>query len=149
MKKILACLFAIAVSVSLFAQKQESAIPVTSAVNDQEVRKGTEALVAKYNLGADQAKQMYTIQLRKARNMADIAALQNSDPALYRTKVKNVQSGTLASIRRILRSKEQVELFEKTKAEVRVLHSKKQKELTAKKASKEAIEDALLAIYAE
>ncbi|MDX1913710.1 MAG: hypothetical protein SFV22_19600 [Saprospiraceae bacterium] len=149
MKKILATLFTLAFGVSLFAQKQESATPVKSSVNDQEIRKETEALTIKYNLSADQAKQMYTIQQRKAKNLADIAPLQTSDPALYRSKVKNVQTGTLASIRRILRSKDQVDLFEKTKSEIRVLQSKKQKELAAKKATREEIENALLAIYAE
>ena len=131
---------------ALNAQKLETT--TAPAVNDQEVRKATEALTAKYSLNADQAKQMYTIQLRKQKNTAEIAALQNSDPALYRAKAQNVQKGTLASIRRILNTKEQVELYQKTQSEVRVLRNKKQKELAAK-ASKEAVEMALLAIYAE
>jgi len=117
--------------------------------NDQEIRRATEALTAKYKLNADQAKQMYTIQLRKAKNMAQIAAFQNSDPALYRAKMQNVQKGTLASIRRILNTKAQVDLYQKTQADLRVLRTKKQKELSTKKASKEAVEIALLAIYAE
>jgi len=117
--------------------------------NDQEIRRATEALTAKYKLNADQAKQMYTIQLRKAKNIAQIAAFQNSDPALYRAKMQNVQKGTLASIRRILNTKAQVDLYQKTQADLRVLRAKKQKELSTKKASKEAVEIALLAIYAE
>jgi len=117
--------------------------------SDQEIRRATEALTAKYKLNADQAKQMYTIQLRKAKNMAQIAAFQNSDPALYRAKMQNVQKGTLASIRRILNTKAQVDLYQKTQADLRVLRTKKQKELSTKKASKEAVEIALLAIYAE
>ena len=121
----------------------------STVTNDQEIRRATEALTTKYKLNADQAKQMYTIQLRKAKNIAQIAAFQNSDPALYRAKMQNVQKGTLSSIRRILNTKAQVDLYQKTQAEVRLLRTKKQKELATKKASKDASEMALLAIYAE
>ena len=117
--------------------------------NDQEIRKATEALTAKYALNADQAKQMYTIQLRKAKNMAEIANFESADPALYRAKAQNVQKGTLASIRRILNTKAQVDLYQKTQAELRIQRSKKQKELSTKNASKAELETALLAIYAE
>ncbi len=120
--------------------------PVT---NDQEMRKATEALTEKYALNADQAKQMYTILVRKSKNTAEIAGFQNSDPALYRAKMQNVQKGTLASIRRVLNTKEQVDLYQKTQADLRVLRNKKQKELANNKASKEEVETALLAIYAE
>lgn len=121
----------------------------TSASNDAEIRKATEALTAKYTLNADQAKQMYTIQLRKANNMAQIEGLKATDPALYRAKAQNVQKGTLASIRRILNTKEQVELYQKTQSDIRALRNKKQKEMAANKSSKEALETALLSIYAE
>ncbi len=135
--------------VSLNAQDQKTTAPAAPGINDQEVRKITETLTAKYSLDADQAKQMYTIQARKARNMAQIAAFQDSNPALYRSKVSNIQTGTLANIRRILHTKEQVALYQKTQAELRTLRNQKQKEMVAKKASKEAIETALLELYAE
>ncbi len=123
----------------------------TSPTNDfdQEARKSTEILTAKYKLTADQAKQLYTIQVRKQKNLAQIASLQTSEPALYRAKVHNVQTGTLSSLRNILQSKEQVVLYQKTQSEIRVLRNKKQKELNASKASKEDIETALLDLYAE
>lgn len=135
--------------VSLNAQDQKTTAPAAPDFNDQEVRKITEQLSTKYNLSADQAKQMYTVQARKARNMAQIAAFKDSDPALFRAKMANIQKGTLANIRRILNNKEQVDLYQKTQAEMRVLRNQKQKEMVAKKASKEAIETALLDIYAE
>ena len=50
---------------------------------------------------------------------------------------------------RILNTKEQVELYRKTQGEIRGLRNAKRKELTKQKASKEAIESAVLAIYAE
>lgn len=134
---------------SLNAQRVETTAPTPTTGSDLEIRKATEALTAKYGLNADQAKQAYITLLRKEKNLAQIATLQTSDPALYRAKAQNVQKGTLASIRRILQSKEQVEIYQKTQAELRVLRNKKQKELVAKKASKAEIETALLAIYAE
>ncbi|MDO8368571.1 MAG: hypothetical protein Q7T20_17360 [Saprospiraceae bacterium] len=133
---------------TLNAQDAKSTAPRPTP-NDQEIRKATEALSTKYSLNADQAKQMYNIQLRKAKNMEQIAAFQNSDPALYRAKLKNIQKGTLSSIQRILNTKAQVDLYQKTQADIRVLRAKKQKELSVKKASKEDLETALLLIYAE
>jgi hypothetical protein len=81
--------------------------------------------------------------------MAEIAGLQSTDMAMYQAKSQNVQTGTWESIRRILNTKEQVELYRKTQGEIRGLRNAKRKELTKQKASKEAIESAVLAIYAE
>ena len=129
--------------------QQTEATAAPTGINDPEIRKATEALTEKYQLNADQAKQMYTIQVRKAKNLAQIESLKSSDPALYRAKVQNVQKGTLANIQRILTTKDQVALYKKTQSDLRVQRNKKQKELVGKNASKEAIENALLDIYAE
>ncbi len=147
-KSLFSLLFLLPCGIALNAQKIESSAPA-AVTNDQEVRKATEALTAKYSLNADQAKQMYNIQVRKSKNMAQIAAFQSSDPSLYRAKVQNVQKGTLASIRRILNTKAQVDIYQKTQGDLRVLRNKKQKEMATKKASKEEIETALLGIYTE
>jgi hypothetical protein len=113
------------------------------------VRQATNALVSKYKLNADQAKQMYTIQVRKERNMNEIAGLKNSDPALYSAKLQSVRKGTSASIRRILNTKEQVELYQKTQSELRVKRAEARKNMMAKNATQAEIEAALLDIYAE
>lgn len=135
---------------SVHAQDIKTSAPSPStSSSDQEIRKATEQLTAKYSLNADQAKQAYIVLVRKDKNMAQIASFKDSDPALYLAKAQNIQKGTLASIRRILNSKEQVEIYQKTQAEIRVLRNKKHKELAAKKATKAEIETALLAIYAE
>ncbi|MEI6412008.1 MAG: hypothetical protein WCR52_21635 [Bacteroidota bacterium] len=123
--------------------------PAPASVSTDIARSSTDQLVAKYKLNADQAKQMYQIQVRKQKNMAEIAVLKGSNNALYREKVQHVQSGTLSSIRRILKTKEQVELYAKTQREVRSNRAAKRKELTVKKSSKEEIEDALLEVYSE
>jgi predicted component of type VI protein secretion system len=116
---------------------------------DQEARTATDKLVAKYKLNPDQAKAMYTVEVRKFRNRSEIAALKTSNPSLYRRKEQNVQSGTLTSIRHILNTKDQVNLFEKTKRDLRAAKVEKRKELTVKGASKDAIEDAMLDMFAE
>jgi hypothetical protein len=155
MKKSLFILFLLfTAAVSSQAQQVEAApaaVPTTgtTGVNDIEVRKATDALAAKYSLSADQAKQMYTVQLRKAKNLAQIESLKTSDPALYQAKVQNVQKSTLSGIRKILNNKEQVALYQKTQNEIRIARNKKQKELVAQKASQQEVTAALLTIYAE
>ena len=154
MKKSLFSLLLI-LSAAFYTQAQKiEAAPVAPAatamgVNDSEVRKATDALVVKYSLTADQAKQMYTVQMRKAKNLAQIESLKNTDPALYYAKVQNVQKSTLSGIRRILNNKEQVAIYQKTQSEIRVARNKTQKELTAKNASSLDINAALTSIYAE
>ena len=140
-------LFVVVMACQATAQNTSSAAPRTS--DETTAREATDRLAAKYKLDADQAKQMYTIQMRKLRNTAEIAPLQSSDAALYRTKVQNLQKGTLASIRRILHTKEQVDLYQKTQISVRTQQSDKRKEMMLNGAGKEAIEAALLDIYSE
>jgi hypothetical protein len=117
--------------------------------SDPVLREATDVLVAKYNFNADQAKQMYTILARKKRNMAQIAGYQTSDPAKYRLKLESIQTGTQTSVRRILHTREQVKKWEDTKRNIRSQRAAKQKELSSQGASKEAIQDALLAIFEE
>lgn len=149
MKKLIFSFFLLlSGSIALNAQKAASATPTPSA-SDLEARKTTEALTAKYGLSADQAKQMYTIQVRKQKNMAQILSVKDTDPALYLAKAQNVQKSTLVNIRRILQSKEQVDIYQKTQSEIRGLRALKQKEMAAQKASRSAIETTLLGIYAE
>ena len=118
------------------------------AANDV-ARETTDALVKKYTLHADQAKQMYGIQARKQRNLAQIASIQTSNPAKYRSKVQGVQQGTLHSIRGVLNTKAQVGLYNETQRTVRSQRADKRKELMVKKSSKEEIDAAMLEIYAE
>ena len=123
---------------------------VTAAASaDAEAKAATEQLTAKYALTPDQAKAMYVIQARKLRNRAEIASLKTGNPALYRRKEQNVQAGTLQSIRHLLTTKDQLKTFDKTQHDTRSAKALKRKELTAGGASKEAIDDAMLAIYAE
>jgi hypothetical protein len=156
MKKLIAAVsLFLTFTLSAQAQKTGAASPAATAPapatldNDQAVRQATNALVSKYKLNADQAKQMYTIQVRKERNMNEIAGLKNSDPALYSAKLQSVRKGTSASVRRILNTKEQVELYQKTQSELRIKRAEVRKNMMAKNATQAEIEAALLDIYAE
>lgn len=134
--------FALLATQTLFSQ-------IMTPADDAAMRNTAGLLTEKYHLSADQAKQVYQIQQRKNRNLAEIASLQQSNQSLYQAKIRSIQEGSLANIRRVLNSKEQVDIFQKTQAEVRNLRAAKRKEMTASGASKEAVEAAVLAIYAE
>lgn len=116
---------------------------------DPVARSATEQLAAKYTLSADQAKQMYTVQVRKLRNLKQIAELKTSDLALYKSKLQSLQSNTLVSVRRILNTKEQVAIYQKTQADLRTQRAQKREEMLRQNADRTAIEIALLEIYAE
>lgn len=152
MKQLLAlALFLILSSAAASAQKVEAQPPSgnTTSPSDAAARTATDKLVAKYTLNADQAKQMYTIQQRKERNLGQLESLKTSSRSHYLAKLESVQKGTLASIRRILQTKEQVELYQKTQTEVRTQRAAKRKELAGKNLPKEDVQAALLEIYAE
>ncbi len=116
---------------------------------DQAARQTTEQLTQKYSLNADQAKQVYTIQVRKQRNLSEIAALKTENQAQYQQKLQAVQHGTLASMRKTLKTKEQVTLFEQTKRDIRNKRAIKRKEMMSAKADKNLIEVATLDIFEE
>ena len=116
---------------------------------DQAARAATEQLTQKYSLSADQAKQVYTIQVRKQRNLSEIATLKTENQAQYNQKLQSIQHGTLASLRKTLKTKEQVALFEKTKRDVRSKRAAKRKEMIGAKADKSLIESAGLDIFEE
>jgi hypothetical protein len=150
MKQLFALAFFLIAAAPAFSQKVEAKPPSgNSSPNDAAAREATEKLVTKYALNADQAKEMYNIQQRKLRNMNEIAPLETSNRKQYLSKLESLQRGTLASIRRILRSKEQVDLYQKTQSEVRTQRAEKRKELAGKNLPKEDVQAALLEIYAE
>ncbi|MCC6281408.1 MAG: hypothetical protein IT262_12445 [Saprospiraceae bacterium] len=147
--KHLTALLLFVVSIAFQASAQHASAATPNPAHESAAREATDLLVAKYHLDADQAKQMYTIQLRKQRNTAEIQSIQAENPALYRAKVQSVRKGTLASIRRILHTKEQVDLYQKTQVAVRSQQADKRKSMMAEQASKDAIEAAMLDIYSE
>lgn len=144
------------------AAQQPSVLPTTSPATtpkgvpaikttpvDSLARTLTEQLVSKYTLTADQAKQMYTVQARKVRNLSQIKDLRSTQPALYKSKLQSLQTNTLSSIRRVLNNKAQVELYQKTQADVRTQRAKKREDMLRQHADRASIELAVLEIYAE
>jgi hypothetical protein len=149
MKQLLALAFFLFLGANNgFAQQKTETAPATSP-NDAVAREAAEKLVKKYALNADQGKEMFAIQQRKLRNMSEIDSLKSSNRSLYLAKLESLQKGTLASIRRLMRTKEQIDLYDQTQKEVRSKRAEKQKEFAGKNASKEDVKAALLEIYIE
>jgi len=133
------------------AQSTDDATPPIETATDapDPAREAAARLTEKYTLDAEQATEVYTIQLRKQQNLAEIESLKTQNPPLYFNKLKSIQRGTQASIRRVLKTQAQQDLFQKTLAEQRRLRAEKQRELQAKGLSPLAIEEAVLDIYFE
>lgn len=149
MKQItLSILFLLSFCMTAVAQKSQVAKPVDPAW-DKIAREQTGQLTQKYGLNADQAKQVYTVQLRMQRNLASIADLKTSNPAQYNTKLEGVQQGTLRSLRRTLQNKEQVATFDETKKSLRSKRNVLRKEMMGKNASAAEIEAAVLTLFEE
>ncbi len=117
--------------------------------NANPVREMTEKLAQKYNLNAKQVSRMYVIQKRKVNILEEIAPFKTSNPSLYYNKIQSAQKGTLASIRRMLTTVEQQDIFQKSQAEQRRLRAEKRREMLAQGASSLEIEAALAEIYIE
>jgi len=150
---IFLCLFTLVAAAGAGAQSPEAsapALPVTAADTIRLLaREHTERLREKYALDAGQVNKMYLIQERKQRNLAEIEPFKTANPTLYRSKLNSIQQGTKASIRRMLNTAAQQQIYQQTKVEQRRQRSAKQQELTAQGAAKETIEAAVLAIYIE
>lgn len=144
MKQALALLL-----LALFHTLPLAAQSTQPAGNDPQAVRATEVLTTKYSLSADQVRMMYQIQARKLRNATKLEALKATDPARYLMKRENLQTGTLGSISSILQTKEQVQLYRKTQADLRTLRAAKRKEMLLQNAPKEAVEAAMLDLYAE
>jgi hypothetical protein len=132
---------------SMQLMAQSANIQTVSA--DVLAKETTIKITEKYHLNADQAKQIYKIQARKLRNLEQIAVLQSENPKMYLAKLESVHNGTLASIKRTLKTQEQMDVFNKTMAEIRNKKAVKRKEMMTQSATKEAIEAALIDIYFE
>jgi hypothetical protein len=122
---------------------------ISEAQEAETVRAATEALSLNYSLDADQVKEAYRIQWRKQKNMKEMEGLINSNPAYYNGKLQSLQAGTLHSIRRMLKTKEQLALYDATQRDIRAQRAATQKALSKLQARKIDMESALLAIYAE
>jgi hypothetical protein len=112
-------------------------------------REAADRLIQKYGLDTDQADKIYTIQVRKQRNLAEIETLKTTDPVLFHAKLESIQQGTQAGIRRLLTTKKQRDLFQQTQSEQRRLRGEKRREMEEKGAAAADTKAAILDIYLE
>lgn len=106
----------------------------------------TTELTKIYNLDAQQQDEMAVIQERKARNLAEIQTLKTSDYDTYIKKLKSLQFGTDASIKRIL-NKEQIEVFYKQNQIRRKKEADLMQKMKAEGATPEQINAAVAEMY--
>lgn len=134
MKKTILSLFLLFFGLGLFAQ---------AVLNKDAIRKATDETVALYNLDEKQAANMYVIQERRFRNLAEIEPLKEQDYQLYLQKRKAIRSGTEGSLNRML-DEGQRKIFNAQLLERRKRKSVFIKKLRLQGASKEEIQTALL-----
>lgn len=106
------------------------------------IDQATAELVSLYQLNDKQAVTMKTIQERKAKNLGEIASLEQSNPEIYKKKWLAVQEGTEASIRRLL-TKEQTKIYNAKRVEQRKKEAALIKEMKNNGASKAEIQQAI------
>lgn len=145
MKQTLLLIFSLAMRLLLAAQTPASPVAATP----DQAREATEMLRQKYRLDQAQTQKMYTIQQRKFRNLAEIEPLKTSNPALYASKTSSIQRGTQASIRRMLNTAAQWDLYNQTQTEQRLQRQAKADALEAQGADRASIEAAMLSVYLE
>lgn len=106
------------------------------------IDQATAELVSLYQLNDKQAVTMKTIQERKAKNLSEIASLEQANPEIYKKKWLAVQEGTEASIRRLL-TKEQTKIYNAKRVEQRKKEAALIKEMKNSGASKAEIQQAI------
>ncbi len=110
---------------------------------EAQARQATDALTAHYKLDEAQQQQMYQIQLRKYRNLQQIAAYKQTNPTLYLQKLKAIRLGTDGSIKRLLRN-EQLPIYYEDLRQRRKREAQLIKELRSQGATQQQIDAALM-----
>ena len=119
-----------------------SGVFAQTKMDNAAIDQATAELVSLYQLNEKQTITMKTIQERKARNLGEIAVLEQSNPTLYKKKWLAVQEGTEASIRRLL-TEEQTKIYHAKKIEQRKKEAALIKEMRNNGASKDEIQQAI------
>ena len=138
MKQTFLLLFCLACSIQLFAQEKLSA-------DNEKARTSTERLTTMYDLDANQSAKVYSIQVRKQKQLEQIQSLETSNPELYITKLKALHEGNEGSIKLLL-NQEQLRSYQRNFLRVREERAAKAKALKEQGASNLEIEKAILAI---
>lgn len=147
MKKIFFLLFALVFTLKTTGQTVDKASPPPKKMAAPiEAVEAAVRTAEKFNLTIAQTEKMQSIEARKLKNLAEIEPLKTANPAKYRLKLANVQTGWRGSLRHLLASKEQMAIYNRRLVEIRELKAAKELELKARNAPKTEIDDALLEI---
>lgn len=110
---------------------------------ERKAREATDALAALYKLDEAQQQEMYRIQLRKYRNLQEIAPYKTSNRELYYQKLKAIHLGTDGSIKRMLRNEQMAVYYEQLRQR-REREARLLKELRSRGASEQETQQALI-----
>jgi hypothetical protein len=135
MKKLLFSALFLAISISLFSQKNI----------EKQARKEAKHYTKVLNLDEGQQIKLIDILQHKYQSIEDLSSMETSDPSTFRTKRRAVYTGTDGSIRLLL-NREQNELFDVEKRRQRLANAERIQKLQAQGADQEDILDAQFGI---
>jgi cysteinyl-tRNA synthetase len=104
---------------------------------------------SKYDLDEGQQARALKIAQRKSKQLTQIAPLKETNPKKYYAKLNSVQEGTLASIKSILSTPEQLAAYQKTVVAMRSKRAEAKRQLKASGASKAEVAQQLILIHEE
>jgi len=116
-----------------FAQKSSNANAIT------------QKLTALYSLDNTQVSEMQVIQERKYRNLSEIENLKTTDQEKYILKLRAIQTGNDASIKKML-TEEQRTIFDQKRVANREMIAVEYKKMQGDKLSKEQMDEKIIAL---
>ncbi|MFT4971455.1 MAG: hypothetical protein ACI9JY_000654 [Saprospiraceae bacterium] len=119
-----------------FAQKSADATATTAK------------LTPMYTLTDVQVSQMQVIQERKYRNLSEIEGLKSTDREKYILKLRSIQTGNDASIKKMLTENQRI-IFDQKKVENRTTMAVQYKQMKGDNLSKEQTDDKIIALEME
>lgn len=108
----------------------------------------TQKLTALYSLNDTQVSQMQVIQERKYRNLSEIENLKNTDSEKYILKLRAIQTGNDASIKKMLTADQRV-IFDQQRVANREMMAVEYKQMQGEKLSKEQMNEKIIALEME
>lgn len=108
----------------------------------------TQKLTALYSLDDTQVSEMQVIQERKYRNLSEIESLKNTDQEKYILKLRAIQTGNDASIKKML-TEEQRTIFDQKRVANREMIAVEYKKMQGDKISKEQMDEKIIALEME
>ena len=108
----------------------------------------TEKLTTLYTLTDAQVAQMQVIQERKYRNLSEIEGLKSTDPEKYILKLRAIETGNDASIKKML-TEDQRAIFDQKRVANREMMAVEYKRMQGEKLSKDKMDEKIIALEME